>query len=65
MHWNAQYASLGWHGVDPNGALDARVLDEMQSYFVRVGSQAERLDLSRVVDLQYVNYAVERLGRLQ
>jgi NitT/TauT family transport system substrate-binding protein len=61
----AQYASLGWHGVDPNGALDARVLDEMQDYFVRVGSQADKLDLSRVVDLQYVNHAVERLGRLQ
>jgi NitT/TauT family transport system substrate-binding protein len=58
------YQRMGWHGVDPNGALDERVLDEMQSYFLTNGTQQQRVDLSRVIDRTYVQAAVDRLGRV-
>lgn len=60
----AQYARLGWHGVDPNGAVDTAVLDDMQAYFLRSGTQQQRLDLARVIDRSYLEYALERLGRI-
>ena len=60
----AQYARLGWHGVDPNGELDIAVLDDMQDYFLKVGTQQQRLDMTRVVDRSYLDYALGRLGRV-
>ena len=57
------YQRLGIHGVDPNGLVDEAVLNDMQDYFVRIGHQQRRLDLSTVIDRSYVNYALERLGR--
>ena len=60
---SALYPLLGWPGVDPNGGLDERMLDEMQDYLLRRGTVREKLDVSRVVDHSYVAYALERLGR--
>ena len=60
----ALYARMSMHGVEPNGLLDEQVLNDMQDYFVRVGNQREKIDLSRVVDRSYVEYALERLGRV-
>jgi NitT/TauT family transport system substrate-binding protein len=51
--------------VMPNGELDQAVLDDMQGYFVQIGSQQQRVDLSRVIDRTYLDYAVGRLGRAQ
>jgi NitT/TauT family transport system substrate-binding protein len=58
------YARMGMHAVDPNGAMDERVLDDYQDYFVKVGTQQRKLDLGRVIDRSYVDYALQRLGRL-
>jgi NitT/TauT family transport system substrate-binding protein len=60
----ALYARLSWPNLDPNGALDPQVLDTMQDYFVKVGSQQEKQDINRVVDPSYMSYAAERLGRV-
>jgi hypothetical protein len=58
------YARMGMHAVDPNGAMDGRVLDDYQDYFVRMGTQQRKLDLGRIIDRSYVDYALQRLGRL-
>jgi NitT/TauT family transport system substrate-binding protein len=58
------YANMGWHGVDPNGELNVRVLEDMQEYFVRIGTQQQKVDLNRVIDRSYLNYALERMGRM-
>jgi NitT/TauT family transport system substrate-binding protein len=58
----ALYARLGWPSVDPDGALNRQALEAMQDYFLKMGTQQERQDLSRVVDPSYTAYAVERLG---
>jgi NitT/TauT family transport system substrate-binding protein len=60
----ALYPRMGMHAVDPNGGMDERILDDYQDYFVKAGTQQRKLDLSRVIDRTYVNYALERLGRL-
>jgi len=59
----ALYPLMGWSGVDPNGGLDERMLDLMQDYLLQRGTIREKLDVSRVVDHSYVEYALERLGR--
>jgi NitT/TauT family transport system substrate-binding protein len=58
------YARMGMHAVDPNGGMDARSLDEYQDFFVRVGTQQRKVDLNRLVDRAYVDYALQRLGRV-
>jgi NitT/TauT family transport system substrate-binding protein len=61
----ALYPRMGMHAVDPNGGMDARILDDYQDYFVERGTQQRKLDLSKVIDDSYVNAALDRLGRLQ
>ncbi len=58
------YARMGSHGVDPNGAIDEAVLDDIQGHLIRYGTQQQRVDSSKAVDRTYVDYALQRLGRL-
>ncbi len=58
------YARLSWPNLDPNSALDPQVLDIMQDYFVKAGTQQEKQDINRVIDPSYMNYAIERLGSM-
>jgi NitT/TauT family transport system substrate-binding protein len=60
----ALYARIAMPYIDPNGALDRQVLDTMQDYFLQAGTQQEKQDVNRVVDSTYMDYAVERLGRI-
>jgi NitT/TauT family transport system substrate-binding protein len=58
------FTRMATHDVDPNGVLDPTVLDQMQDYFVKYSTQPRKVDLSRVLDGSYAEYAVARLGRL-
>ena len=60
----ALYPRMGMHAIDPNGAMDERVLNDYQDYFVRMGTQQRKLDLGRIIDRSAVNGALDRLGRL-
>jgi len=60
----ALYARLSWPNLDPNGFLDPQVVEITQEYFLKAGSQQEKQDINRLVDPTYMNYAVERLGRV-
>ena len=50
--------------VDVNGELDREQLEAVQAYFVRLGTQNQHVDLGRVLDRAYVDYALQRLGRV-
>jgi hypothetical protein len=39
-------------------------MNEMQDYFVRYGTLPQKVDLSKVLDDTYAEYAVQRLGRM-
>src|SRR5215813_11388738 len=50
-------------GFDPNGRLEIKSLEADQDWFLKLGLQQGRADLSRVIDYQYLDYAVSRLGK--
>lgn len=58
------YVGMGMSGGDPNGAVDVNVLKEFQDYFLKMGSQKQPADVTKMFDPTYVNYAVQRLGRV-
>ena len=55
---------VGVSRVDPNGAIDETELALEQEFFLRVGAQAQKVDLDKLVDRSYINYALQRLGRM-
>jgi NitT/TauT family transport system substrate-binding protein len=59
----ALYAKMAPTGFDPNGRLEMQSLEADQDWFLKLGLQQRRADLSKIVDYQYVDYAVSRLGR--
>jgi NitT/TauT family transport system substrate-binding protein len=50
-------------GFDPNGRLEIKSLEADQDWFLKLGLQEGRADLGRVIDYQYLDYAVSRLGK--
>jgi NitT/TauT family transport system substrate-binding protein len=59
----ALYAKMAPTGFDPDGRLEMKSLEADQDWYMQLGLQKERADLSKVVDYQYVDYAVARLGK--
>jgi NitT/TauT family transport system substrate-binding protein len=55
---------MATHDMDPNGTMDPTVMNELQEYFVRYGAQQQKVDLSKVIDSSYAEYAVSRIGRV-
>ncbi len=58
------YPRMTTHDVDPNGVMDPTVPNELQSYYLKFGTQQQKVDLSQVIDGSYADYAVSRLGRM-
>ncbi len=58
----ALYDLMVMPGLDPNGRVNVASIAEEQEWFLQKGSQKTRLDLSRVVDSQYIEWAVQKLG---
>lgn len=57
------YAKMAPTGFDPNGRLERRSVEADQDWFIKLGLQPERADLAKVIDYQYADYAVSRLGK--
>ncbi len=49
-------------GIDPNGKVNVKSLEEVQKYFLAKGSQQTAVDLSKVVDMSFATDAVKQLG---
>ncbi len=58
----ALYDKMVMPGIDPNGKVNVESLAEEQDYFLKKGSLRTKLDLKNVVDSQYADFAVRRLG---
>jgi NitT/TauT family transport system substrate-binding protein len=58
------YPRMTTHLIDVNSEMDATTLNELQEYYLRYGTLLQRVDLSRVLDRSYGEYAVGRLGRI-
>jgi NitT/TauT family transport system substrate-binding protein len=58
----ALYDKMVMPGIDPNGKVNIDSLAEEQDYFLKKGSLKTKLDLNKVVDLQFADYAARKLG---
>ena len=56
------YDLMGVQGLDPNGAMNVKSLEEQQDFWVAHGEQQQKVDFSKVVDDQFVKAAVAKLG---
>ncbi|MBI4319762.1 MAG: ABC transporter substrate-binding protein [Chloroflexi bacterium] len=56
------YDKVGLPGLNPDGKINVANVAAQQDFFVRKGVLKEKLDLSKVIDMQFVDYAVQRLG---
>jgi ABC-type nitrate/sulfonate/bicarbonate transport system substrate-binding protein len=56
-------ARIAATGFDPNGRMEIRSLEADQDWFLKLGLQQARADLGKVIDYQYADYAVARLGK--
>jgi NitT/TauT family transport system substrate-binding protein len=59
----ALLAKIAPTGFDPNGRLELKSLEADQDWFLKLGLQQARADLAKVIDYQYVDAAVARLGK--
>jgi NitT/TauT family transport system substrate-binding protein len=59
----ALLAKMAPTGFDPNGRMEIKSLEADQDWFLKLGLQQGRADLGKVIDYQYVDYAVARLGK--
>jgi NitT/TauT family transport system substrate-binding protein len=62
IHDEALLLRMATSTIEPNNRMDPRTVDELQDYFVRYGTQQQKVDLSKVLDPSYGEYAVQRLG---
>jgi len=59
----ALLAKMAPTGFDPNGRMEIKSLEADQDWFLKLGLQQGRADLGKVIDYQYADYAVARLGK--
>jgi NitT/TauT family transport system substrate-binding protein len=59
----ALLAKIAPTGFDSNGRMEIKSLEADQDWFLKLGLQQGRADLGKVIDYQYVDYAVARLGK--
>ncbi|HLI26373.1 MAG TPA: ABC transporter substrate-binding protein [Chloroflexota bacterium] len=60
----ALYATMRL-GVDPNGEFDVELLQNDVDWYVAYGFSPQRVDVTRAIDRQFVDYALQQLGRYQ
>ncbi|HLH22083.1 MAG TPA: ABC transporter substrate-binding protein [Chloroflexota bacterium] len=48
---------------DPNGAVNVDTLRDVQRWYIGRGEQTGEVDFDRVIDMSFVDYALQRLGR--
>lgn len=56
------YDKMVMPGFDPDGRINADSLIKQQEFFVQNGGVKDRADLKKVIDNQFVDYAVQKLG---
>lgn len=58
----AIYKKMKMHAVPPNGRADPQILVRDQEYFLQKKWITEKVDATKLVDMQYVEKALKRLG---
>jgi NitT/TauT family transport system substrate-binding protein len=59
------YDQIPWPAVDPDGRVNGEVIAAAQDWFIEHGYVQTRVEMSKVVDNQFADYAVAQLGPYQ
>ncbi|MDP2727946.1 MAG: metal ABC transporter substrate-binding protein, partial [Dehalococcoidia bacterium] len=58
----ALYDKVGMPGLHPDGKINIANVGVFQDFLIRKGALKERVDLNKVIDMQFADYAVQQLG---
>ena len=61
----ALYDQMPWPSNNPNGRVNTETIAAAQDWFAEKGYVPTKVDLSRVIDNQFADYAVSQLGLYQ
>ncbi len=61
----ASFEKMVPHGVDPNGYVNAKSIMDDQDWFIAKGYSKDKIDEKSLIDNQFVDYAIQRLGKYQ
>jgi NitT/TauT family transport system substrate-binding protein len=56
------YEKMQWPYVDPKGRVAANSISELQDWFIGYGQVKQRVTVGKMIDPQYVEYALQRLA---
>ncbi len=59
------YEKVVLAALNPDGALNIESLVQQQEFFVERGGMTSRVDLKKAIDTQFVDFAVQKLGKYQ
>jgi NitT/TauT family transport system substrate-binding protein len=59
------YDQIPWPAVDPGGRVNGEVIAAAQDWFIQHGYVQTRVEMSKVVDNQFADYATAQLGPYQ
>ena len=60
----ALYDKMQWGYADPNGEFDVKSLADQQDWFASQGSVPKKVDVGAMIDRQFLDYALQKLGRV-
>ena len=61
----AIYDQMPWPSSNPDGRVNPETIGAAQDWFAEQGYVASKVDLTKVIDNQFADYAVQALGPYQ
>lgn len=61
----ALLAKIEHSGINPDAYLDVKGIESDQEWYIQRGYMKEKVDLSQVVDNQFADYVISKLGKYQ
>ena len=60
----ALYDKIQWSYMDPNGEISLDGLRDQQDWYARQGVVAKKADLNGMIDRRFLDYALQKLGKV-
>ncbi len=60
----ATFERMQWSYMDPNGVINMDGLRDQQDWYAKQGFVAKKANLDGMVDARFLNYALDKLGRI-
>jgi NitT/TauT family transport system substrate-binding protein len=60
----ALYGKIQWSYMDPNAEISLDGLRDQQDWYTKQGVVTQKIDVEKMVDRRFLDYALEKLGRV-